>query len=293
MTPPTAANACLNEPDDYAQSRGSLNQALCQVIFQHPQETERFSRIAETLGVDPTAPRIALALALKTQIGPTSAGRGSADRITLAASRYFGHAHDALIRTIHRGRLVVWVPCLLGETIIAGECRIQKPAALLVKSVPDILAMGVGLLNQGATGWALSAEEALKALDCGLQGTPQSRLRLFSDIAIHESVRHKDHVLRYLNALLERLAERPELLTTLQAYFELRQRRKVTANVLRIHPNTLNYRLERIEQLLGARLDDAGWIAKLHTAVRLRQAGTGDMGFGSGTDTRRTPRAVD
>jgi hypothetical protein len=33
----------------------------------------------------------------------------------------------------------------------------------------------------------------------------------------------------------------------------------------------LNHRLERVETLLGARLDEAGWIAKLHIAVRLRQ----------------------
>jgi sugar diacid utilization regulator len=35
------------------------------------------------------------------------------------------------------------------------------------------------------------------------------------------------------------------------------QRRKITAEVPEIHPNTLNYRLERIEALLGAKLDQA------------------------------------
>jgi carbohydrate diacid regulator len=28
--------------------------------------------------------------------------------------------------------------------------------------------------------------------------------------------------------------------------------------------------LERIENILGARLDDAGWISKLHIATKLR-----------------------
>jgi sugar diacid utilization regulator len=55
----------------------------------------------------------------------------------------------------------------------------------------------------------------------------------------------------------------------LEAYFERRQHRKATAAALDIHPNTLNHRFERIENLLGGRLDDIGWLAKLHTALRL------------------------
>jgi sugar diacid utilization regulator len=94
---------------------------------------------------------------------------------------------------------------------------------------------------------------------------------LYSDIVVNERVRRTDTVLTYLNSLLERLAEEPELLSTLQTYFDQRQRRKITADVLGIHLNTLNHRLERIENLLGAKLDEASWIAKLHVAVRLPQ----------------------
>jgi len=104
---------------------------------------------------------------------------------------------------------------------------------------------------------------------------------LYSDIVVNESVRRTDNVLRYLSSLLERLAEEPELLSTLQTYFDQQQRRKIAADVLGIHPNTLNHRLERIETLLGAKLDDASWIAKLHVsgeaaaanAVRSRSGG--------------------
>jgi len=46
----------------------------------------------------------------------------------------------------------------------------------------------------------------------------------------------------------------------------------VTASVLGIHPNTLNYRLDRIENILGARLDDASWVSKLDIAIKLRRS---------------------
>jgi sugar diacid utilization regulator len=50
------------------------------------------------------------------------------------------------------------------------------------------------------------------------------------------------------------------------------QRRGQSAAELGIHPNTLNYRIERIEALLGASLDDIGWIERLDIALKLRRA---------------------
>jgi carbohydrate diacid regulator len=149
-----------------------------------------------------------------------------------------------------------------------------------MKATGEILAVGVGLLNQGPSGWALSVDEACKALEFGLPARGRKAIHLYSDIVVNESVRRTDNVLRYLNSLLERLSEEPELLLTLQTYFDHLQRRKKTADVLGIHPNTLNHRLERIETLLGAKLDEASWIAKLHIAVRLRQQTLGDPGQG-------------
>jgi carbohydrate diacid regulator len=43
-------------------------------------------------------------------------------------------------------------------------------------------------------------------------------------------------------------------------------------SVLGIHPNTLNYRLVRIENIVGARLDEAGSAAKLDIAIKLRSS---------------------
>jgi DNA-binding PucR family transcriptional regulator len=47
--------------------------------------------------------------------------------------------------------------------------------------------------------------------------------------------------------------------------------RKVTAGRLEIHTNTLDYRLSRIESILGAPLSDLGLVATLNTALRLRR----------------------
>ncbi|KWE67647.1 hypothetical protein WL77_14255 [Burkholderia ubonensis] len=65
-----------------------------------------------------------------------------------------------------------------------------------------------------------------------------------------------------------------DLILTLETFFANMQRRKVTAAALGCHPNTLDHRLEGIENILGAKLDHAAWIAKLEIALKLQ--GTGE-----------------
>jgi carbohydrate diacid regulator len=265
------SQAYLDEQYQRLRWRDSLRYELASVIFQFPHDTAAFQRSTEALGLDPTVARIALALECK--LSRTARGRLEAelDRITLIASRHLKNASDDLVRVLHRERLVVWAPCARGETVLTAEHRVADCAASFAKAVPEIDAIGIGLMNHGPAGWANSVEEAFKALEFGVRSHPDRRVHLYSDIAVNESVRGTGNALRYLDSLLERLSTEPELLLTLSTYFEQQQRRKNAADALGIHPNTLNHRLERIETLLGAKLDDAAWIAKLHVAIALRQ----------------------
>jgi sugar diacid utilization regulator len=265
------SQAYLEEQYQRARWRDSLRFELCGLIFRNPEEVESFHKCAESLGIDPTVPRIALAIEAKHINLLPSKLESEYDRLTLCVSRHFKSTYEDLVRMFHRGRLIVWVPCIRGDTLVAADRRFADCAVALAKATGEILAVGIGLLNQGPSGWALSVDEACKALEFGSPAPRKKNVHLYSDIVVNESVRRTDNVLRYLNSLLERLAEDPELLSTLQTYFDQLQRRKIAADVLGIHPNTLNHRLERIETLLGAKLDEAGWIAKLHIAVRLRQ----------------------
>jgi hypothetical protein len=43
---------------------------------------------------------------------------------------------------VHRGRLVVWVPCIRGDTLVAGDRRFADCSVALVKATSDILAIG-------------------------------------------------------------------------------------------------------------------------------------------------------
>ena len=261
----------LEEQYQRVRWRDSLRYELASVIFQFPDDTSSFQKTAEALGLDPTVPRVALALQLDLSGNVASKWEGEFDRHARTASRKCKIEYEDVVRVFHRGRLIIWVPTIRGETVVMADRRIGKCAAQLLQGSAEIQAVGVGLSGSGPAGWAATVDEACKAVEFGLRNNPTRTVHLYSDIAINESARKNENVLRYLNSLLERLADEPELLTTLQSYFDNQLRRKLTADALGIHPNTLNNRLERVESLLGANLADAGWIAKLHILVKLRR----------------------
>lgn len=78
------------------------------------------------------------------------------------------------------------------------------------------------------------------------------------------------------------LAGEPRLLETLQSYFASDLAVPLTASRLGIHPNSLRYRIRRIEELLGASLTSPQTIALLYMALRDRQLPCGGGGTASG-----------
>lgn len=133
-------------------------------------------------------------------------------------------------------------------------------------------------MNHGARGWARSMEEALKALDFFSGERAERAVRRYSNILVEDGIRGSENALRYLVSLLEQLGNEPDLLLTLETYLNLGRRRGHTAKRLGIHPNTLDYRLGRVEELLGARLADADWVNRLDIALRLRRYSSGRSG---------------
>ncbi|WP_236720911.1 PucR family transcriptional regulator [Paraburkholderia phytofirmans] len=241
--------AYLDEQYQQARWRDTLRYQLCSIVFGSSEDADGFRKAAETLELDPTVPRIALAVDLRlAEIAPSRL-EGELDHFALSIARYLQTKPHDLVRVIHRGRVVIWVPCTQGDSVAVSDRLMADRTASLMEALPQIGAVGVGLMNHGAKGWATSVDEAIKALDFGLRANPASRVHMYSDIAIDESVCRSDNVLRYLVSLIEQLSHEPDLLLTLETYFEQLQRRKTTAAVLDIHPNTLNYRLERIEML--------------------------------------------
>ena len=72
---------------------------------------------------------------------------------------------------------------------------------------------------------------------------------------------------RHLTRLLDPLRQTPDLLPTLEAFVATEANRKKAAKQLVCHPNTVDYRLKRIEQITGVDPMKSSGLRALHAAL--------------------------
>ena len=267
------AEAYLDEQYQQSRRKDVLRYELCNLVFSATEDVAGFHRIAEAIGLDPTLPRVAFAFETALPVAMHARVEAELDQMVVRTARVAKVDAGDLVRVVHRERLIVWVPCIRGDSLLASDRRMAELGERMVASIGEVKSCGVGMMGQGPSGWASSVDEALKALEAGARISEAGKVFRYSDIALREGARRADNVLRYLESLIERLSHEPELLRTLECYLDQFQRRKQTAAALGIHPNTLNYRLDRIREMTGGDLEDPGWVAKLYIAVKLRRGG--------------------
>lgn len=118
-----------------------------------------------------------------------------------------------------------------------------------LKENKDISKIGLGGEEAIA---ALSLENAEKAIDIGMKIKPLSRVYVYNDLKffVHLSYDHKEALVSlFFN--LDKSGNKIELIQTLQVYISENGDINNVAKRLNIHRNTLNYRLDRIQQLTG------------------------------------------
>lgn len=122
---------------------------------------------------------------------------------------------------------------LVDRLAVAAQTRIRATCVLAdVAGIPE------------------AAERATAVLDI------MRRLRLvgfhrFEDLSLEYQLTRPGAARRQLAALLDPLDRHPVLLDTLIAHLATRATRLSTARVLHVHPNTIDYRLNRIAEITG------------------------------------------
>jgi hypothetical protein len=139
----------------------------------------------------------------------------------------------------------------------------KKEAESLLKALPPGSRLGYSAVHAGGE-VAEAYREALIALKAARPGEALSFTGLDPVAFVLLQQSPED-----LKALVERYLPLPsKLLKTLEAYLES-QSLEEAAQRLHIHPNTLRYRLRRMEQLLGP-LSRPEVLARVHLALRAR-----------------------
>jgi purine catabolism regulator len=102
-------------------------------------------------------------------------------------------------------------------------------------------------------------------------GAPPGRVLRFEDFELVDallSAADPTELRARVDLVLDPLRDHPQLLETLAAYLAADQNVNTAAEALHVHPNSLRYRLGRVEELLGRSLRSPATVTDLFVALR-------------------------
>ncbi|OLZ60722.1 hypothetical protein AV521_44710 [Streptomyces sp. IMTB 2501] len=173
------------------------------------------------------------------------------------------------------------VPALLdadgGHAVVPGTA---EPPGQILELLHRTAGPGVRLAAAGATGAGdipraarLAREVVRVAAACGRE----PGLHRLDDVLLEYHLSRPSAGSDRIAGLLDPLAGRPELVETLRTHLEQRQDRRATARRLSLHPNSVDHRLARVQELTGLDLGDPRNTALVLAALLLRETDAGVM----------------
>ena len=239
---------------------------------------------AKRLGHDLLASHVAVVARMDTAAtGPVRASAGD--------ERWQGLEQVISRAATTRGGMVLWRVRNNGAEFVlpAGEVREERRLAEalredlggLVRTGNDnALSLGVGTIRDGLAGIRRSHAEARQALLLGRRLQGAGHLTLFGDLGVYRLIYAAEH-LPELNDLYSQTLglliaydrqNTAGLVGTLDAFFAANGSPKEAAERLGVHRNTVLYRLDRIREITGYDLDDAGVRLRLQLALHVHTA---------------------
>ncbi|HEX7021289.1 MAG TPA: helix-turn-helix domain-containing protein [Trueperaceae bacterium] len=245
-------------------------------------DEETLDRQARILGMDLTPPRAVILIDASSYILGDAAARGSEQHSEHARRRaqlvigsivgffslpndticaYIGEGEIAVLKASDTKNLFAWVdsedvPSQSGPSWSNLAALKRAGEALLARLCADTsmsLSVGIGRYHRGIGGLARSYQDARAALSLGRRFHGGNRVHCLDALGVAAFVGISDERTKVELAtnLLSPLDDEPELIDTLEAFFEANCHPLATAQQLDIHRNTLSYRLDKITLLTG------------------------------------------
>jgi carbohydrate diacid regulator len=204
-----------------------------------------------------------------------------ANRIVRSIVDFFELPHDTICSDLGDGEIAVLKASntrnLVGWSLAEDDAPLASRSwanlAALKRAANDLLerlvaetgatlTIGIGRHHRGISGLAASYLDARVAMTLGRRLHGPNRVHCLDDLGIAAFVAVDDERMKIdlAHHLLSPLDHEAELLETLDAFFEVDCSPAPAARRLRIHRNTLGYRLAKIASLTGLdprRFDDA------------------------------------
>lgn len=218
-------------------------------------------------------------------------------QVCVIRSRFAPLAQGALrdierrLAVLLKGALCVLTSVIKDELVLVmfgdGVRRHDEIIDILVKELANYessVVIGIGTAYEVATLAGKSYCEALRAIDIGSKlGFEASRFE-YATMAAYEIVscmpackKRRDFGRRAVEKIIAYdESHGSDLLTTLDTFLDFYGKRGTAARRLNVHPNTLDYRMRKIRDLVGADLDDPNVRFLLHLWVKASRLGTID-----------------
>jgi sugar diacid utilization regulator len=226
------------------------------------------ARWARHLGYDAAREHRILAVTFEAAGPARPAGAATAvrNRVAAAIDHFFTTRVPGAITSIRDDEVVVVVPEPTDQHPGAEAGRLGSGClARMRDTFPEaVVTIGIGGTCRDPADIARSYGQARRTIDAVQRLGRQGQVVAFEDLGVHRlllQVPDLAELRSFAAEILGKLGgqERQrgtELLTTLACYFRENSSPQRTARTLHVHPNTVAYRIRRIQEITGIRLDN-------------------------------------
>jgi sugar diacid utilization regulator len=261
----TICGVILGRERIVAAAARQIRDDLVEGLLLGSRDGGEVGRWARHLGYDATRPHRILAAAVEVATSVRAAGKAAlGQRAATAIDHYFATRMTGAITSIRDGEVVVVVPDE-SEQRAAELTQLSWNCLARMREVfPEAtITIGIGAPCQDPADIARSYGQARRTIDAVVRLGRQGQVVAFEDLGIHRLLLQVPDLSELRSFAAEVLGELDrhddqrgaELLATLACYFRENNSPQRTARTLHLHPNTVAYRIRRIQEITGLRLD--------------------------------------
>jgi sugar diacid utilization regulator len=261
----TICGVILGRERIVAAAARQIRDDLVEGLLLGGRDSGEVGRWARHLGYDATRQHRILAAAVEVAGSVRAAGQaGLRQRVATAVDHFFTARMPGAITSIREAEVVIVVPddSDRGAAEVTQLCR--SCLARMREVFPEAtITIGVGAPCLDPAEIARSYGQARRTIDAVMRLGRRGQVVAFEDLGIHRLLLQvpdltelRSFAAEVLGALDRQDKQRgAELVTTLACYFRENNSPQRTARTLHLHPNTVAYRIRRIQEITGLRLD--------------------------------------
>lgn len=254
--------------DQLPQDEERLDQFIYDLLYQPDYDLSVLTGEGRLFGFNLADPRAAVVLrindpSLASENEPADGRELRLNRyrfgIRRAFNSFYTGSHESTVSYLGENLFCVLKDLRtdepLEESIAAFKHSLETIYGILKAEIKQPSLIGVGNYHPGGDGLRLSFREALNAIELGRQTWEEEAERIyhiddFGVVAPLLSGVDADNI-AFSRELLGRLGSNREIIQTLEVFFAANMSLTHAAATLKIHRNTLVYRLDRIHELLN------------------------------------------